>query len=731
MRQILKHEFYKVFSSRTILIVMFVVFVLNIARMFYMEYGAKDKISVTEYNREWQKVREYAAGKSSEELLAWAEAELSEEVFAELKTAYGHEEYIDGIDESAKRLTTLSFFADENSFTYRNALKTQEVFSGLRGILISVNPSRGIEVATDSRITDIAALFFILYMGITLWCREGESNIKLLIRTTPSGRQKLGLVKLLVMLMGSALAVLVLHGSNFAMAAGIYGIGNLSMPVIMLEKYSASTLNVSLGTFIVLYFIYKMLVYIWSAFLISMLCNLAGNTVFSCFAIATAVGVSALLFYGVSPVSYLAPFGILNLFGLLNDDLFFKIYRNLNFFGYPIDVRLCFIILLLLGFICFGAVSVSVFSKKQIRVNAKYREWRIRRIYNKMRRFFESHTGLWRHEGYKVMISQKLLIILILVIGLQMYRYQPFEVRYMQPKEYYLRYYLEMLSGPATEEKFKFVEEEEARLKKIEKESRAIQSLGMLSKELEIELDKAEAMKLLTERCEYLKQNEGAYFIYDKGFEVLTAKNGNNHDLLLAVIVFILISGCIPCVHAPDIQSGICRVTSASRFGRKKADGIRLGLVLLLGALSYLVAYVPEFAQLWLSYELQPNMFTYPVNSLPWLCEFGKEMSIGMYLFLVYFVRFVAVVTLAAAVGALSKKIGNVSYSIVVAVVITLIPTFIALSDKKYTFVYIPFSPFAGNMYVKAGVAVQIILAIGMIVLFVFSIYKNRYKSSE
>lgn len=177
-----------------------------------------------------------------------------------------------------------------------------------------------------------------------------------------------------------------------------------------------------------------------------------------------------------------------------------------KFFSYPVQFRHCLAALIVLGSAVFAGVTLYCFTRVEKRCEKCSRRSAVL-LPEKLKSCGGCHTSLLRHEIYKVFVSHRLLLFFMLLTALQLYRTMPYRVTYRSNDEYYKRYYLEGLAGPLTEEKRNFFKEEEEFLKTYREDDKKAR------------LSAFEKVKC---RLEYITENEGAYFVYEDGLEMLT-----------------------------------------------------------------------------------------------------------------------------------------------------------------------------------------------------------------
>ena len=716
----LKQELYKIFANRAMVIFIGVIFLVNIIQLVYLE-NDKNSYPIASYNAVWNELYEREeAGESWSELLTElqgeitgisqmyrgeeqgtyvarytgnvrAESRLFERAQSEIAFSLEYEEYLANIEATKNRFQSFGGLIEKDTYVYRNLIKNAKAYENIKAKELVPEASAGVELASHSDVTDFLALILILYFGITVWIKEKEQGVLLLIRTSGKGRKSLAVTKLTALVIACVVSVIGLYVSNLLVAERLYGLGDMSRPLASVYMYGTTVWDISVGRFLILNILVKLLSYIWNAFLISIICCKLANSTIAFAGILGLSGISCLLYYKVPNLSAFVAVKYLNPFAMIKTEFLFGGYRGLNFFGYPIDYRACVLFVLVVGLLLFAYLTVAFFVQPVIRsskVRFKLID-NISSVWVRVRRRMEMHTGIVRHELHRVLVSYKIVFVIIAAL-LQVYINQPYDVRYYNLKEFYTMQYLKQLSGPVTEEKLEYIESELERLKRPKDED---------------EREQREAVYNIVGRRAYLEQNEGAYFVYDEPLNILTAASDNTKDLKSAVLAMILLVLCMPCFFAPDLQSGMSRIIAVTRYGRTKLVKLRYAIGTLLAVVLTVFVYVPPFIQIINSYDIKAEVFTYPVNSLMHLSRFGAGISIGMYFILVFALRIVAAVLTAFFMYKISGIIKSYVYTMFAGFAALLIPTIMALINDNLLYAFYPYSMFGGNLFMQSTVA--------------------------
>lgn len=157
----------------------------------------------------------------------------------------------------------------------------------------------------------------------------------------------------------------------------------------------------------------------------------------------------------------------------------------------------------------------------------------------------------------------------------------------------------------------------------------------------------------------------------------------------------------MPCLFAPDLQSGMCKITDVTKYGKNKLPHIRYTIGIVLAVLVAIIAHISYFAQIMISYEVKSEVLSYPINSLSHLAELGSSISIGMYYFIIYFLKILFAVLGALFIFRLSRFFRSQVYATLMSIVALVVPALAVMYDKRIEPVVYPYSAMLGNLFLQ------------------------------
>ena len=143
--------------------------------------------------------------------------------------------FTENLKTRAEQMKLSPLWGDANSFSYRNIQKTAADYEKLDEQL-QVGINEGVMFLGNAFWTDWLLLLFAIYIGFMLFKWEHENNALNLVSSCVRGRGMLGIAKVVTALSLEIGAFMFLYGSNYAIAARLYGFGGLDRAIQSVSK---------------------------------------------------------------------------------------------------------------------------------------------------------------------------------------------------------------------------------------------------------------------------------------------------------------------------------------------------------------------------------------------------------------------------------------------------------------------------------------------------------------
>lgn len=618
------------------------------------------------------------------------EQNLVEQMAAEYAQVSGYSDYLASIQKNKDALGAISLFQDsaQTGFSNRNIQKSAQDYADLDDHNIRWVPSQGVVSAMDSLLTDLLLLLAIFLFVGGLILEEKEKKLFYITRATRYGGLPTIEAKLAALLTHCVFMTVVLYGSNLLFFAYTTGLGDLRAGLQSLAPYLSSNLPLSIGGYLLLSLAIKALVLYGAGTLLTALCVCTRRGFVPYLAGIGGVGVSWLLYSLIPAYSLWSPLKYWNLIGLLRTELLLGSYLNLNLFSVPISRLTSAWAVLALCCVLGTGLALWTFWRG--------RDLTLRRTRHALGLPFRPHNSLFRHEGYKLLITNRALVILLafaLLIG-----FQSLQRSYLaNGQEQYYQTLLLQLEGELTQEKEALISKEQERYDVAFAELERIESLVASG---ELDSDTADSMKgkWYSETVYYpafqriLRQydrvkSDGGRFVYDTGYLYLFGVRNEDfllHLLLLSLAMVFAFSNAV----AMEYQVGAWPLLQATRQGRR-AILRRKGQVALLCAC--LVTLIPwAFRWVAISQVFPIHQLTAAVDSIPGYAV-GNPLPLAFFILLAVLTQMVAVGLVALVVLAFSRwqksQLQGLFFSLLV-LALPLVLTLMGWSFAKWCSVY-------------------------------------------
>ena len=336
------------------------------------------------------------------------------------KDYYDYLSYVQQQSDAQSILSSLSHNG-ESDFVTRNHKKTTKDYGNLGNVKLRSGENRGILAAADYKVTDLLLMIAPLLLILELNA-ETDSAVSALTRTTKRGRVPLCAWQTLAVFLLSAASVLCLYGGNLLYTAAYYGAPDLTRAIQSLPEYKLCSLRISVGGYFLASGLLKAAALTVIALTVRLL--LARFHAVIGWAISAGIFGSAFLLYRlILPTAKINHLKFLNIFAVLDADIFFRQYCNLNWFGYPSGFRTDMLLLVssfLLLLTLFSLLLVGYCRPMKSGRNAEI-------LKERFARFFTMHQpchSLFGFEGWKLLIGQRAVFVLLAagLMGVSLYQ---------------------------------------------------------------------------------------------------------------------------------------------------------------------------------------------------------------------------------------------------------------------------------------------------------------------
>lgn len=704
----IKSELYKIFSKKIFLILFVVLLLLNGFFIYNKQIKGNDidfisanaKISlnndIAKYNNNNDKIKfvhNMLKALEKDDVTHYTDDSYSERTLLDnaenqLKIVSDYKAYINKIIEMSDNITGVSIFEDSSSFSYKNAVKTAEDYKPLSNIETAYSNSEGVNMATDFMLTDLIVILLLCIVCDALIGSERNININSLQRTCRYGRNKSAISKMVVGFITTAVICLMFYGVNYIIAGYTYGFGDLFRPIQSVDSFSNCTLRINVLQCLMLHFITKVLVMYLIYTIVNVLSMVGKSKTISYMAFLCILIVSYCLSLFIGDNTSLMCFKYINLISFVDTKNVISHYRNINIFGEPINYVTCFWIVLLVLLLGLVALNILIYSRKKITA------------YNKSNNSFLSKlkiscgsTNVIVHELYKTFVSNKVGIIILVVLLTQLYITISSPI-VLSNDEKYQKYYFSYYAGDFNSNTKSKIENQ---IKKYEDNKKSLDKCmsdydnGLITKEKyedlfstysTIDEDYSNFKKYVIPYYDYLtnqsKADKSVSVVNYNGYCALLGLEGNlSNTYCLALYVLMVI--CIIPIFTVEYERKSIHLLSSTKLGFKSLVFKKIVCSCIVTALLNLLIYVPYFIRIISSYGI--NELGTAACSIEELSNISDGLSILNVIIITFAIRLLVSLVITVIISGISLFTKNTIISIIITTLVFVVPLLLPIND--------------------------------------------------
>ena len=602
--------------------------------------------------------------------------------------------FINDMDSRADRQLSFSIFSDNDAFSEAKIKKTVSDFAPLKGTEVKTGNYLFAEHGTSHFITDLMAISVMFLLCMCLFMQEREKGLLLLVKSCRNGHTDTAVSKVLTLVLFTFITVIVFYGTELVASGIIYGLPDMNAPVQSTKTFMDCSLKISVGQYLIIWLLSKLLILLTIALLFSVIFNLFRSTVLVWLVSIGILAAEYTLYISVPPQSSFNHPHFINLFYFLDSKTLLADYENLNIFSNPVNTIDIFRVLCISLILVSAVIVIMAFSLRSQIAKKSMLSSLIEKL---KRKFLPIHgsTSVFIHELYKRLIHDKGIIVLaVLFIFAIQTSNEAISFKYDSIPEATYYAYLEQLEGRITPEKEQFIEKEQKRFDDLQNEFFELEIMENKTPEENSRLrsidtilkGKYKGFQMLMEQYDYLKhqhEQKGTekWFVNEKKYSsLLTDNKGKASRFILCAAALTLLTAN---VFSIEYRRSMKRLLRSTPSGKGHLFAVKYITALLCGAAVFLLVYTPvliRFLNNW------GNILSdAPVSSLRQFSELGN-MTIGSYSALSGILYFILSIMIAAFVCSLSELTRNHFLTLLLSSVAILTVYFLMLGNSTLRF---------------------------------------------
>ena len=606
----------------------------------------------------------------------------------EYNTVAGYGDFLQSVQTKANQLSGISIFQnDRTGYDLKNIERTAQVYAGLTETPIDYFPQKGLYTAISYAFTDLILLASMLLLALILVRQERDSGLLSLVRSLPGGRLKTALAKLAAFAASLLVVLAVLYGVNLAYCSASFGLGSLNRTIQSVPALMRCTMQITVGQYLLRFLLAK-----WAgAFVMGLWVMLAA--LIAKRAAAGWVGALALplAMYGIRAAipatSHWNVIKYANMVSLLQTNELLGNYRNLFWFGSPVSLPLVeWLTAAVLGGSLFAGFC-AVFAKAQLLPTAK-------RSLTLPFSHTTRATSVPREEGRKLLLMNGAAVFLAAFLAFGIYQGVTAE-SYIDADEIYYAYYMKHISGPWRTESYNWLTEQGKEFAPMLEVQRRVIG-GEVSSDALLAYSSLQQKYTVYQQIVqsniqyYLKQNPGAWLVYETGYKKLFGFTGTAdvQDTLLAGLLCAL---CFSGLFAMERKGGMDEILATTPLGRKYTAKAKLRQSTLVAAGIAFGTVLPHLWQILRDYSL-PALLA-PAMSISELQAVPKCITLSDLLLFWLLCRLAACLCMSRITLWLGQKLGNLLPALFISAVAYCLPALLSLSGMKNGIEWLGFYP--------------------------------------
>lgn len=521
--------------------------------------------------------------------------------------------YLEQVQKQASTLQKSSLFkGKENTFSYRNVLKTAEDFSECSADQITLGNDRAMIDWLSFSLADWAFLAAILLL-IMAFQEERKKGLAAVIHSCPNGRVKLQVSRLIVLLVYSAVMTVLLYALPLVLSLCLDGgWEDLSRPIQSLAAFQKYTVQQSITAFLTQFFIIKVICGFLLGILLWFFLIFVEQIQLSWMLTTAGLAVEYLLYAFIPAQSIFSVLRSVNVFSYVFTQRLYTQYLNLNFFSQAVSQRS-----LLLGLLAVVVVVLSVgilwtvAHRYPFGNRSRMEKWI--HWWNRAGDCIRSRFGLFGFEWYKLLFLTAGGLFMILSV-LMTQEIQCSTGNYNDAKDGLYRQYLAQIQGPVSQATYDYIAD--ARL--------MLENSDINTGEFDMALDRLEETISQLDEGDWIVDQTQFLNVYGSKAWLTQRING-----LLALLLMVM---CLSPLYTCEQNGDVRKVLGSAPGGRGKLFGIKYAVALIVTFFVWLLVFKQEWTG---AKELMGDiMLMAPCSSIDILGNL--PMTVGTFLTMLY-----------------------------------------------------------------------------------------------
>ena len=588
--------------------------------------------------------------------------EIIQQIASQYEYLLGYEAYLNKIDADAAKLQSVSLFADPDSTSYQNTVKTADDFHAMDGVELSMGHDLAVTEVFADKWADYSIVMLICVV-CGLFVAERKEGLWPMIYAAPGGRWKLVCKRIGILFAAAWIGTVLIVGSKILLCGWVFhGLGEWNRVLQSIPMFQNVPTPLTIAEFWLLYIAVKALGAFWIGLVLWAVLSAISNLGLA----LTAAGLLMGLEFACTSIPSSSMFAVLryvNVFNYVDFIPVFSRYLNISVFGGLISGS--DLVLVIPPFLCliFAGVNVLIVERKHpVSSSNRLLHWAdkiLRKLDPKLPRCGEFGKLLIKRKG-------AILLIALAIVAIRMEE----PPRAYVPYDPYIQHYQSEIAGPITEDTIKALEEALANA-----------------------MDTGNQIGLQTVLESAQNAPDGAWILPTAPYDAIWSNNLNNYHRRTALITMLFLVLTLAPIASQERQNNMTVLLTSTSGGRKRLWLQKQLVLLTVTAFVWIVVYGGEVFHTINAYGAF-QCLSAPAFSLE-LFRNAPSIPLGGMLALYYGAKLLVLLIIGEICFALSSRCSKNRDAILVCCAVLLIPAALAAIGSavgEYLSLLIPLS---------------------------------------
>ena len=610
------------------------------------------------------------AGYEENPLALTTKIQVISELLEQYQNVSGYQAYLESIQAQYKQMKDSSFY-EGRPYAEAQGKKTVEDFAKLQGTKLEIGMNWGVEALMEEQISSVILILLALGICIVLVSQDRTYDMFGLLRSCRRGHGYL----------------IVMYGSQVAIAWKLYGMGNLNRPMQSVNLLNESARQLTVGGYLLDYYLRHLIaVLVLTAFMLCLFLS-----VYSTMTVLAVVGICAVLcavgYWKVSEIAANSWIHFLNPVAWFLSSQLYESYWNINLFGKPVNAltaNSCFQLVVVIG-----CVADSGLLGRRIPGKLRVASGQIQKWIEAARERLWYPSSVVGQEWRKQLIKNGIVWMMIIVAILLVYGMRTTPVTVGQTEKIYHEY-AKKYEGIADQtliealqqekEQFDKLRQRQAELtekwKKKEVSNEQYASISaMIDHMLQNEAGLTRAIEQADTLVNWSEAHDLQLFFTDDSIGRYLFENASMDQYRGAVLLFaviVLLSGIFPGERKNEMQNMLLCTKNGRRplFVAKYVLGVVIACIVSGG---FTVIHLFSASKM---YDF--SLWKVPLQSIRQAQVIDVQLSVRGYLVWTSVMQMMGVVCAAVSFLSISVRMKNRLYAVLVGAVLFVLPVVIS-----------------------------------------------------